>query len=229
MRGPCRAQTFDRVMSPPVLDIAGQRVLFLMAAEPEYGPHLRARFTPVMTGVGPVEGAVTATAMLAELARGGGLPDLVVSLGSAGSARLEQCAVYQARSVAYRDMDATALGFEKGVTPFLDMPAQVELPLQIAGLPAATLSTGANIVSGAAYAGITEDMVDMESFAVLRACQRFDVTLVVLRGISDGAAPLDGLHSWTEYLHIIDERLAAAVDMLCTQIEAGGLAQAPGR
>ncbi|MFU8899402.1 MAG: 5'-methylthioadenosine/S-adenosylhomocysteine nucleosidase, partial [Roseinatronobacter sp.] len=151
------------------------------------------------------------------------LPDLVVSLGSAGSARLQQCAVYQAHTLAYRDMDASALGFAKGVTPFLDLPAQLPLPIQIAGLPSASLSTGGNIVSGAAYDTIAEDMVDMESYAVLRACQRFGVPLIALRGISDGAAPLEGLHSWTEYLHIIDARLAEAVDTLRAQLEAGHL------
>ncbi|TQM93885.1 5'-methylthioadenosine/S-adenosylhomocysteine nucleosidase [Roseinatronobacter monicus] len=206
-----------------IAQIGRFRVLFLMAAEAEYGPELRARFTPVMTGVGPVEGAVATVATLAGLQAGTGLPDLVVSLGSAGSARLEQCTVYQAHSLAYRDMDATALGFEKGVTPFLDLPASLALPHQIAGLPSASLSTGANIVSGAAYDGISEDMVDMESYAVLRACQRFDVPLIALRGISDGAAPLEGLHSWTEYLHIIDARLAEAVDRLRAQLEAGEL------
>lgn len=199
------------------------RVLFLMAAEAEYGPELRARFSPVMTGVGPVEGAVATAATLAGLQAGTGLPDLAVSLGSAGSARLEQCSVYQAHTVAYRDMDATALGFEKGVTPFLNRPASLTLPYQIAGLPSASLSTGANIVSGAAYDGIAEDMVDMESYAVLRACQRFDVPLIALRGISDGAAPLEGLHSWTEYLHIIDARLAEAVDRLRMKLEGGEL------
>ncbi len=224
----CCAQARGGVMSGQVQSIGGQHVLFLMAATPEYGPHLQARFAPVITGVGPVEGAVAVTATLAALKHEGRLPDLVVSLGSAGSARLEHCAVFQASAVGYRDMDASALGFEKGVTPFLDLPARLQLPLHIAGLPSATLSTGANIVSGAAYAGIAEDMVDMESFAVLRACQRFDVPLVALRGISDGAAPLEGLHSWTEYLHIIDEKLAEAVDMLVDQIRAGGLAQAPG-
>lgn len=211
-------------MSAPVIAQVGRfRVLFLMAAEAEYGPQLRARFTPVMTGVGPVEGAVATAATLAGLQAGAGLPDLVVSLGSAGSARLEQCTVYQAHTLAYRDMDATALGFEKGVTPFLDLPASLTLPHQIEGLPSASLSTGANIVSGAAYDGIAEDMVDMESYAVLRACQRFDVLLIALRGISDGAAPLEGLHSWTEYLHIIDARLAEAVDRLRAQLEAGEL------
>lgn len=97
-----------------IAQIGGRPVLFLMAAEAEYGHHLRGLFTPVITGVGPVEAGVAATATLADLAHTNRLPDLVVSLGSAGSRVLEQCGVYQANALAYRDMDASALGFEKG-------------------------------------------------------------------------------------------------------------------
>ncbi len=208
-------------MSVPVLQIGRKRILFLMAAEAEYGPALRARFTPVITGVGPVEGAVIATATLARLQSEGGLPDLVVLLGSAGSARLEHCGVYQATTVAYRDMDASPLGFPKGVTPFLDLPARLDLSCYIKGVPVATLSTGGNIVPHDLYASIAEDMVDMETYAVLRACQTFGLALVALRGISDGTEPLEGLQSWTEYLHVIDERLADAVDLLIAQVQDG--------
>jgi len=186
-------------------------ILYLMAAEAEYGPHLRARITPVMTGIGPVEAAVAATRALAE--RAGALPDLVVSLGSAGSRQLEQCGIFQASTVSYRDMDASALGFPRGQTPLLDLPPV--LPLHtIPGLATATLSTGANVVSGAAYDAIAADMVDMETYAVLRACQAFGVKLLALRGISDGATELGHVGDWTQYLHVIDEKLAAAVDLI---------------
>ena len=201
--------------SEPVLaSLGGRNILFVMADQAEYGPHLQQRFTPLMTGIGPVEAAVQLTGSLALLAHQGRLPDLVVSLGSAGSRLLEQTAVYQATSVAYRDMDASALGFERGVTPFLDLPATIPLPLRIPGIQEASLSTGANIVSGAAYDAIAAEMVDMESYACLRACMRFDVPLVLLRGISDGKAELHHVDDWTEYLHLIDEKLAVAVDLL---------------
>lgn len=191
--------------------LADVPVLFVMAARPEYGPALQARIDPLITGIGPVEGAVQLAAALAAMTP---LPRLIVSLGSAGSARLEQAQVYQVSSVAYRDMDASPLGFEKGRTPLLDLPARVDLPHRIDGLPAATLSTGADIVSGGAYEAIAEDMVDMETFAHLRAAQHFGVPLIGLRGISDGTAELRHLADWTQYLHVIDERLAAAVDLL---------------
>lgn len=194
--------------------LSGKRVLFVMAADAEYGPHLKKRFTPLMTGIGPVEAGVVLGAELALLDAEGQLPDLLVSLGSAGSRSLEQTEVYQATAVSYRDMDASPLGFEKGVTPFLDHPAVMPLPHRIPGIREATLSTGANIVSGAAYDAIDAEMVDMETFAAQRACQRFGLGLVALRGISDGAAELQHVADWTEYLHVIDEKLASAVDQL---------------
>lgn len=208
-------------MSFAVKTVAGRRVLYVMAVDAEYGPHLKERIKPLMTGVGPVEAAVTLTRTLAELAAERALPDLVVSLGSAGSAKLEQTEVYQAVSVGYRDMDASPLGFEKGATPFLDLPAVVPLPLRIPGVPEARLSTGANIVSGAAYGAIDADMVEMETFAVLRACQSFGVPLVALRGISDGKAELKHVSDWTEYLHIIDEKLADVIDRLENAVSTG--------
>lgn len=199
------------------------RVLFVMAALPEYGPRLRALFRPLICGVGPVEAAIAVTRALCDLGVEG-RPELVVSLGSAGSARLAKTRVYQATSVSWRDMDASALGFPRGVTPFLDLPATLPLPLRIPGVPGASLSTGGSVVSGGAYAGIAEDMVDMETFAILRACQGHGVPLIALRGISDGDQTLGGLHDWTEYLHVVDENLAEAVLVLSGALKTGGMA-----
>lgn len=197
-----------------IKDIAGQRVLYAMAAKAEYGDHLKARFKPLMTGVGPIESAIVLTRTLASLKTNGLLPHLVVCLGSSGSQTLEHTKVYQAKSISWRDMDASAIGFEKGVTPFLDLPAEIKMPWQIPGVPSARLSTGANIVSGKAYDLIDADMVDMEAFAALRACQSFDVPMIALRGISDGKSELGHINDWTEYLHIVDKNLAEAVDRL---------------
>ncbi|WP_333629745.1 5'-methylthioadenosine/S-adenosylhomocysteine nucleosidase [Agrobacterium cavarae] len=208
-------------MSYELVDIDGKRLLFVMAADAEYGPHLKARFRPLMTGIGPVEAAVSLTAALSDLNGQARLPHLVVSLGSAGSRKLEQADVYQAASVSYRDMDASAFGFERGRTPFLDLPAEVPLPFIIPQIPTARVSTGANVVSGSAYEAIDADLVEMETFAVLRACQRFGVPLIGLRGISDGKADVHHIGDWTEYLHVIDERLAEAVDRLKDAIKAG--------
>ncbi|MEL6202121.1 MAG: 5'-methylthioadenosine/S-adenosylhomocysteine nucleosidase [Pseudomonadota bacterium] len=185
------------------------KILYVMAADAEYGPHLKALMTPLMCGVGPVEAAVQVTRALSA-----DKPDMVVSLGSAGSNTLEQAAVYQIASVSYRDIDASPLGFEKGATPFLDLPIEVPLQTFEGGPPAKRLSTGGNIVSGDAYGDIDADLVDMETFAIKRACMAFDVPLLGLRGISDGAADLHHIDDWTQYLHVIDEKMAVAVENL---------------
>lgn len=200
-------------------------ILYLMAAKAEFGPHLAARIQPVMIGIGPVEAGIATTRALME--RRDRLPKLVVCLGSAGSNRLEQLGVYQAISVGYRDMDASALGFPRGVTPLTDLPPTLDLVPSVAGIVPATLSTGGNVVSGRAYEAVAEDMVDMETFAVKRACQGFGVPLLGLRGISDGAETVSRIEDWTQYLHIIDERLAEAVDRVEAAYASGDIDLTP--
>ena len=203
--------------------LAGRRVLFVMAARAEYGEKLQNRIRPLMTGVGPIEAALGTGIALHALKLAGLFPDLVVSLGSAGSRTLEQGEVYQVASVSWRDIDASPLGFTKGVTPFLDHPVETPLPAPIPSITAARLSTGSDIVSGSRYDAVDADMVDMETFAVLRACQRFALPLVGLRGISDGSADLHHYDDWATLLHVIDAKLADAVDRLEVAIEAGML------
>ena len=203
--------------------LAGRPVLFVMATEAEYGPHLRRRLTPLMTGVGPVEAAIDLTMALTQLKAADRLPALVVSLGSAGSRRLTRTEIYQVASVVYRDMDATPFGFEKGATPYLDLPPVLPLPLRIPGVKEASISTGATIIAGSVFDAVPEDMVDMETFASMRACQKFGVPLIGLRGISDGDTDVTHIGDWTEYLHVIDERLADAVDALERTIVDGTL------
>lgn len=204
-----------------VRSVGGLRLLFVMATPAEYGPHLKQRIDPLICGVGPVEAAAHTAAALAVLRHSGATPDIVVNLGSAGSRSLDHAAVYQVERVSYRDMDASPLGFEKGRTPFTDHPVSIPLPYRIDGLATASLSTGGGIISGPAYDAIAADMVDMETFAVLRAAQRFGAHLIGLRGITDGQTELTGYRDWADYLHLVDEKLAFALDALAAQAKAG--------
>jgi adenosylhomocysteine nucleosidase len=202
-------------------------VLFVMATEQEFGPYLKARITPVITGVGPVLAGIGTAAALGELDRAGRLPSLVVSLGTAGSAKLEHAGIYQVASVAYRDMDASLLGFEKGATPFAGEPAVIPIPHRIPDVPAASISTGGAVISGADYDAIAADMVDMETYAVFEAARRFGVPMIGLRAISDGRSDLTGLHDWQEFLHILDEKLAATIDAFAGHVAAGRFRLSP--
>lgn len=189
-------------------------VLFVMAAEIEAGVHLRHRFTPTIVGVGPIEAAIgTALALQARTASGR-VTSLVVSLGSAGSRRHPVGTVCQVSHVSWRDMDATPLGFERGVTPFANHPACVELPTPLPGIPLATLSTGGHVVAGEGYDAVAADLVDMETFAVARAAARFRVPVIGIRGVSDGPVAIRAVEDWTDALPMLDERLANAVDLI---------------
>lgn len=199
--------------------LGSRRALFIMAAEPEYGPHLRARFTPLITGIGPVEAALHTGIALARLAAAGQMPDMIVSVGSAGSRRCALGSVHQIGSVSWRDIDASPLGIAPGVVPYLDEP--VDLPLETPlDLPIATLSTGGDVVSGNGWDGISADMVDMETYALARAARTFGLPLVGLRGVSDGPGELAGAHDWHRLLGYLDEKLAEAVDLLALHYSA---------
>ena len=188
--------------------------LCVMAAEPEYGPDLRSRIQPLITGVGPVEAAAAVAQALALLEAEGALPDVVVSLGSAGSRTLDHARVYRVTEVSYRDMDASVLGFPKGETPYPRIPAVLPLADGPHALPTARLATGGSVVSGAGYDAVDADMVDMETFAVVRAAARFGAPVIGLRGVSDGRTDLTQLSHWTDALAEIDLRLAEAIDLL---------------
>ncbi len=99
--------------------VAGKRILYVMAVDAEYGTHLRAHISPLMTGVGPVEAAVVLTAALARLDASGHRPDLIVSLGSAGFATLEQTEVYQASSSAIATWTLRPSASRRGSPRFL--------------------------------------------------------------------------------------------------------------
>jgi adenosylhomocysteine nucleosidase len=196
--------------------IGDVRIMYLMAAREEYGEHLQKRFTPYWVGIGPVEAAMNTARALVDTR-----PDIAVSIGSAGSDSLKQGQVYQASSVSYRDMDASPIGFPKGETPFLGLPAALPLVTPFADLPIARLSTGGGIINGDAYRNVDAEMVDMETFAIKRCCMTADVELIALRGISDGDADLRSFSDWTQYLGAIDERLAHAVDSLEQMLRDG--------
>lgn len=208
---------------PGLTRIAGHEVLFVIAAEAEYGPALRARVDAFLCGIGVIEAAVRVSARLAALAAAGQGPDLVVSLGSAGSARLAQGAVFQVSAVSWRDIDASPLGFAPGEVPMAGLPLALPLsaPLDV---PKAVLSTGSDFVTGAGWGRIAADMVDMETYAIARACREFGLPLLGWRGVSDGAEELTRIGEWHEALPLIDRRLAGLVDGLEAVLARDGLA-----
>ena len=194
--------------------INGVSVLTLVAAQSEYGIKMReAGIYPEFIGIGPIEASFNATKILMRQQFDNKLPDVIFSVGTAGSATLNQADLYQITSASYRDMNAVAFGFPKGVTPFADYPAVFELPMLFKDMPTASIATGACVINKQGSAGITfsdidADCVDMETYAVMRVAHEFKIPVIGLRGISDGKHDSHGIASWEEYLSIIDVKIA---------------------
>jgi adenosylhomocysteine nucleosidase len=201
----------------------GVTALVVMATDHEYGEHLKKLgIRPLITGVGPVHAATALTHALVTLAHAEPprRPDLIINLGSAGSATLEQGAVYRVSRSAYRDMDASAFGFPKGQTPFSPHPVTVEAAAIMPGFPCASCSTGANVVSD--HTATDADLADMEYAALNDVAMKFGIALIGFKGVSDGAKPLTGeLAQWTDLLPVIDRKLAEAVSELKARIVRG--------
>ena len=215
------------IMTAKFKIIGDLRILYVMATAHEFTPALAARIETLITGVGPVEAAAGLAEALGGFNAQARLPHLIVALGSAGSRDLDHAGIYQASSVCYRDMDCSAIGFARGVTPFSDDPPVLPLGPMIPGVKSATLSSGAAIINGAAYDTLGAEMADMETFSYAHSARRFGVPLISLRGISDGKSALTQLSDWTHTLEEIGAGLCAALDTLETALAAGALTIAP--
>jgi adenosylhomocysteine nucleosidase len=200
--------------------INGVSVLTLIAAQSEYGTKMTAAgIQPEFIGVGPIEASFNTSKTLMQKQFDNKLPDIIFSVGTAGSATLNQAELYQITSASYRDMNAIAFGFPKGVTPFADYPAIFELPALFKDMPTASIATGACVINKQGCAGITfadidADCVDMETYAVMRVAHGFKIPVIGLRGISDGKYDSHGIASWEEYLSVIDTKIANFYDRL---------------
>lgn len=215
---------YEDLLFPLAPDVSA---LVVMATDHEYGEHLKALgIRPLITGVGPVHAAIVLTHALVKLAHAEPprRPDVIINLGSAGSATLEQGAVYRVSRCVYRDMDASLLGFPKGQTPFSPHPVWTEAPALMPGFPAASCSSGAAVIND--HTTTEADLADMEYAALNDVAMRFGIALVGFKGISDGAKPLTGeLASWTELLPVVDRNLAAAVAELKQQLAQGRISK----
>lgn len=147
------------------------------------------------TGVGKVNAAIALTRRMDVLRRGPDGPPLVVNFGTAGSARLPARTLVACRRFVDRDMDVGALGFAAGVTPFDELPAMLEFPAVFAKLPEAVCGSGDSFAT--ADHGAACDVVDMEAYALAKACRVAGARFACAKYVSDGADELAARH-WQE-------------------------------
>ena len=137
------------------------------------------------TGVGKVNAAAALARRLAEYRCSGRPMPLVVNFGSAGSRLFTAGSVVACRRFVQRDIDVSGLGFPVGVTPVEDGPHELEFPAVFAGLPEGICGTGDSFAMGAPH--LPCDVIDMEAYALAKACRHENARFACAKYITDGA------------------------------------------
>lgn len=135
----------------------------------------------VYTGVGKVNAALAAAGALTS-----SRPRLAINYGSAGAARPGFSGLIECGRAVQRDMDLRPLGTPLGET-YGDAP-----PHDARWGDGPTVGTGDSFAAEAPE--LPCDLVDMEAFALARACARAGVPFRCLKFVSDAAdgdAPAD--------------------------------------
>ena len=99
-------------------------------------------------------------------------PQQIINFGTAGSIDTKIKGLVEASRFFQRDMDASPLGFELGQTPFEE---DIEITF---GREGVTCGTGDEFVTSTPK--LKTDIVDMEAFAIAKACKLKILTLGAL-------------------------------------------------
>ncbi|MGH8492865.1 MAG: 5'-nucleosidase [Moraxellaceae bacterium] len=164
------------------------------------------------TGVGKVNATLKLTEVLATRNRD---DVLVVNLGSAGSHHMNAGQVVCAQQFFERDMDATALGFALGQTPYED-DIHLDYGIALPGLPKAICFSGDSFVTEK-HPQLTLEVIDMEAYALAKVCRHFAVPFCSLKFITDGA---DGAAAseWRDAVRLAAQHLSEALTILEKQL-----------
>jgi adenosylhomocysteine nucleosidase len=103
-------------------------------------------------------------------------------------------------------MDVGALGFAPGVTPFDELPPMLEFPVVFGELPEAVCGTGDSFAT--ADHGPACDVVDMEAYALAKACRIEGAGFACAKFVSDGADENAARH-WKENVAAAADRFLA--------------------
>ncbi|HEY6452557.1 MAG TPA: 5'-nucleosidase [Steroidobacteraceae bacterium] len=160
--------------------------LVVMALEMEgQGLFERAGVPVLYTGLGKVNAALSLMRALREREHGGHASPLVLNFGTAGSHTLPTGALVACQRFVQRDMDVSGIGFPLGVTPFEDIPAQLEFPAVFEDLPVALCGSGDSFQTGVAK--LHCEVIDMEAYALAKVCHLEGVRFGCAKYVSDGA------------------------------------------
>ena len=106
-------------------------------------------------------------------------PQQIINFGTAGSLDTKIKGLVEDSRFFQRDMDASPLGFEVGQTPFEE---DIEITF---GREGVTCGTGDEFVTSTPK--LKTDIVDMEAFAIAKACKLKNIDFRCFKYISDNA------------------------------------------
>jgi adenosylhomocysteine nucleosidase len=161
------------------------RVVVVMALRDESAGLLETAGAEVLyTGVGKVNATYALTKYLIQARACGGAMPRILNLGTAGSSVFASGRLVGCHRFIQRDMDATALGFAAGATPFDPTPAELVVDVLLPHLPAALCSSGDSFLTGAAP--LAGQVAEMEAFALARVCMAEGVSFACAKYVTDG-------------------------------------------
>jgi adenosylhomocysteine nucleosidase len=144
----------------------------ILIAIREEAPELSHMMNVFYTGAGKVNAAITAAELIVKYQ-----PKRIINFGTAGGITVGT-GLHECSQFVQRDMNCEALGCEPGQTPF-------ETDVAI-GTPGLTCSTGDNFVMDPQLL-IPADLVDMEAYAIAKACKKHHVEFLCFKYVSDQA------------------------------------------
>jgi adenosylhomocysteine nucleosidase len=160
--------------------------LIVMALEVESQGLFERGGVPVLyTGLGKVNAALSLMRALRDYRSAGQALPLVMNFGTAGSHLLPAGNLVACQQFVQRDMDVSGIGYPLGVTPFEDIPAQLEFPAVFEGLPAALCGSGDSFQTGVAK--LHCEVIDMEAYALAKVCHLERARFACAKYVTDGA------------------------------------------
>lgn len=139
----------------------------------------------IYTGVGKVNATYYLTKKLYEMKANHNLPKYIINVGSCGSKKYKRGSLVYCNRFIQRDMDATAFGYEKGMTPSDIFPLILEHKNLIDDLPNGICGSGDSFVT-TQEVDSRIDLVEMEGYALAKVAKMENIDFIAIKYITDG-------------------------------------------
>ena len=149
-------------------------ILILVAVEEELGVKDLPDFKIHYTGVGKINAAIKTLEIIRDYT-----PTHIINYGTAGTLNKTLNGLVEVTRFSQRDMDASALGFRVGQTPFDDIE---EISF---GKEGYSCGTGDSFVTK--IPKLKTDLVDMEAYAMAKICYVNKIKFRCFKYVSDNA------------------------------------------